>query len=76
LAVLGASLRIKKRRGSFEDPHRRDIAPAGELAGLPARDSPKPYASSPLGMEAVIYAAKIAAMTGGRFISDTEIFFV
>src|ERR1700722_10879958 len=25
-------------------PRRRDIAPAGELAGLPARDSPKPSA--------------------------------
>jgi hypothetical protein len=31
----------KKRRG-FLGPRRRDIAPTGELAGLPARDSPKP----------------------------------
>jgi hypothetical protein len=31
----------KKRHRSFEDPCRRDIAPTGELAGLPARDAPK-----------------------------------
>jgi hypothetical protein len=31
----------KKRRGPLEGPRRRDIAPTGELAGLPARNSPK-----------------------------------
>src|SRR5260370_25475982 len=34
---------IKNGVGLLRDPRRRDIAPAGELAGLPARDSPKPY---------------------------------
>jgi hypothetical protein len=29
--------------GLFRYPRRRDIAPTGELAGLSARDSPKPY---------------------------------
>jgi hypothetical protein len=31
----------KKRCGFLWNPHRRDIAPTGELAGLPARDAPK-----------------------------------
>jgi|SRR5882762_1919668 len=61
---------IKNGVGLLRDPHRRDIAPAGELAGLPARDSPKPCRFEPFCVEAQIYAAKIAGMTGGRFISD------
>ena len=39
--VLRRAREYKKRHGSFEDPCRRDIAPTGELAGLPARDAPK-----------------------------------
>src|ERR1700730_17847306 len=40
-SVLRRAREYKKRHGSFEDPCRRDIAPTGELAGLPARDAPK-----------------------------------
>src|SRR5258708_33593613 len=40
-SVLRRAREYKKRHGSFEDPCRRDIAPPGELAGLPARDVPK-----------------------------------
>jgi hypothetical protein len=32
---------IKNGAGSVKNPRRRDIAPTGELAGLPARDAPK-----------------------------------
>jgi hypothetical protein len=32
---------IKNGTGSVRNPRRRDIAPTGELAGLPARDAPK-----------------------------------
>ena len=32
---------IKNGTGPLQDPRRRDIAPTGELAGLPARDAPK-----------------------------------
>src|SRR5271154_7033215 len=32
---------IKNGAGPLKDPRRRDIAPTGELAGLPARDAPK-----------------------------------
>jgi hypothetical protein len=32
---------IKNGAGPLRDPRRRDIAPTGELAGLPARDAPK-----------------------------------
>ena len=32
---------IKNGAGSVRNPRRRDIAPTGELAGLPARDAPK-----------------------------------
>src|SRR6266849_3172380 len=39
--VLRRAREYKKRRGSVKDPRRRDIAPTGELAGLPARDAPK-----------------------------------
>src|SRR6266849_2856285 len=39
--VLRRAREYKKRHGSLEDPRRRDIAPTGELAGLPARDAPK-----------------------------------
>jgi len=39
--VLRRARDYKKRHRSFEDPCRRDIAPTGELAGLPARDAPK-----------------------------------
>jgi hypothetical protein len=31
----------EKKEGASRAPRRRDIAPAGELAGLPARGSPK-----------------------------------
>jgi hypothetical protein len=41
MSVLRRAREYKKRHGSFEDPRRRDIAPTGELAGLPARDAPK-----------------------------------
>ena len=40
-SVLRRAREYKKRHGSFDDPCRRDIAPTGELAGLPARDAPK-----------------------------------
>src|ERR1700692_1988075 len=57
-------------------PRRRDIAPAGELAGLPARNSPKPYPPrDPSGLEAGIYPAKITETRRGLFISDTEVYF-
>src|SRR6202047_1021857 len=39
--VLRRAREYKKRHRSLEDPCRRDIAPTGELAGLPARDAPK-----------------------------------
>lgn len=32
---------IKNGTGPLQDSRRRDIAPTGELAGLPARDAPK-----------------------------------
>jgi hypothetical protein len=34
-----------KNGAAFYGPRRRDIAPAGELAGLPGRDSPKLFLS-------------------------------
>jgi hypothetical protein len=37
----------------FKNPRRRDIAPTGELAGLPARDSPKPMYCSHVGISEV-----------------------
>ena len=40
-SVLRRAREYKKRHRSLEDPCRRDIAPTGELAGLPARDAPK-----------------------------------
>src|SRR5271165_989043 len=38
-----AAFEIKNGVARMRYPHRRDVAPAGEVAGLPARDSPKPY---------------------------------
>ena len=47
----------KIRRGPLvRNPRRRDIAPTGELAGLPARDAPKSsedMTPAPIGGEAV-----------------------
>jgi len=40
-SVLRRARVYKKRRGPLWNPRRRDIAPTGELAGLPARDAPK-----------------------------------
>src|SRR5882757_2953650 len=42
-SVLRRARVYKKRRGPLvlRNPRRRDIAPTGELAGLPARDAPK-----------------------------------
>ena len=39
---------IKNGTGPLSDPRRRDIAPTGELAGLPARDAPKTSEVGPL----------------------------
>src|SRR5271165_1981098 len=40
-SVLRRARGIKNGAGPVTDPRRRDIAPTGELAGLPARDAPK-----------------------------------
>ena len=40
-SILRRAREYKKRNRSFDDLCRRDIAPTGELAGLPARDAPK-----------------------------------
>jgi hypothetical protein len=58
---------------AFEGRRRRDIAPAGELAGLPARDSPKPvaFAGPPEGMS---YTAKNNGTCSVQFITGNVIF--
>ena len=48
VGVLRRAREYKKRHGTFfKDPRRRDIAPTGELAGLPARDAPKTLEDGP-----------------------------
>ena len=48
-SVLRRARVYKKRRGPLvlRNPRRRDIAPTGELAGLPARDAPNRQMTSP-----------------------------
>jgi hypothetical protein len=41
MASCAGRANIKNGTGPWKDPRRRDIAPTGELAGLPARDAPK-----------------------------------
>src|SRR5277367_6329659 len=41
MASCAGRANIKNGTGPLKDPRRRDIAPTGELAGLPARDAPK-----------------------------------
>jgi len=41
MASCAGRANIKNGTGPLQDPRRRDIAPTGELAGLPARDAPK-----------------------------------
>jgi hypothetical protein len=57
----------------FSVPRRRDIAPAGELAGLPARDSPKPdaFAVPPQGMT---HIAKDREIRSVFFVLMNEVF--
>jgi hypothetical protein len=45
---------------------RRDIALAGELAGMPARDAPKPYGD---------HVADISQCARGCFMNDDENYF-
>jgi hypothetical protein len=68
---------IKNGVGLFRYPRRRDIAPTGELAGLSARDSPKPclLRTPSQSSEAAIHPAKINGQRGGRFITDSETIF-
>src|SRR5271155_2267660 len=41
MASCAGRANIKNGTGPVKGPRRRDIAPTGELAGLPARDAPK-----------------------------------
>jgi hypothetical protein len=41
MASCAGRANIKNGAGPLQDLRRRDIAPTGELAGLPARDAPK-----------------------------------
>ena len=41
VASCAGRANIKNGAIPFQEPRRRDIAPTGELAGLPARDAPK-----------------------------------
>jgi hypothetical protein len=42
IASCAGCAKLKNGESSFlRNPRRRDIAPTGELAGLPARDAPK-----------------------------------
>jgi len=41
MASCAGRANIKNGTGPSKDPCRWDIAPTGELAGLPARDAPK-----------------------------------
>ena len=45
----------QKRRGLIEGPRLRDIAPAGKLAGLPARSVPKPRSMLRGGSQVIAY---------------------
>jgi hypothetical protein len=70
----GANSSVELKNGvAFEGRRRRDIAPAGELAGLPARDSPKPltFAGPPQGMT---YTAKNFGTSGVLFVTSNVIF--
>jgi hypothetical protein len=72
-AIAATDPTIKNGVGLMRYPRRRDIAPTGELAGLPARESPKPaaFAEPPQGMT---YTAKITEMSSVLFIPDDVIF--
>src|SRR5580700_1783467 len=68
---------IKNGAGPLRDPRRRDIAPTGELAGLPARDAPKSSESlaspSPLGETGQMASGPVSPVRTRNACSNSNI---